>query len=122
MSDIGKPESVKPPERPWETEYQGVQIPEDHTGEFGPEPYVIPDDDPFGFPPGPIEEPLTPRPSLVGPTKGKGRRLVKPSKTPRVSLTGQQRLLLFDTWRRSRLPANDFAALAGAGRGPLSAW
>ena len=41
----------------------------------------------------------------------RGRRLAKPEQTE--SLTGAQRLLLLDTWRRSGLPAGDFAPLVG---------
>ena len=39
-----------------------------------------------------------------------GRRLVK-KEAPASPLTPEQRLLLLDTWRRSGLPAGDFAAL-----------
>jgi transposase len=37
-------------------------------------------------------------------------------------LTGTQRLLLLDTWRRSGLPAGDFAPLVGISRHTLYAW
>jgi transposase InsO family protein len=37
-------------------------------------------------------------------------------------LTAQQRLLLLDTWRRSGLPAADFAALVGLSKHTLYAW
>src|SRR5262245_8002207 len=40
-----------------------------------------------------------------------GRRLTQAGGTE--SLTGSQRLLLLDTWRRSGLPAGDFAPLPG---------
>jgi transposase InsO family protein len=53
--------------------------------------------------------------------KRRGRRLVKPS-TPTTPLTAQQRLLLLDTWRRSGLPAADFAALVGLSKHTLYAW
>jgi transposase InsO family protein len=51
-----------------------------------------------------------------------GRRLVK--KEPRTTppLTPHQRLLLLDTWRRSGLPAGDFAALVGISKHTLYAW
>jgi transposase InsO family protein len=54
--------------------------------------------------------------------RGRGRRLVKKDrlKTPPVSPT--QRLLLLDTWRRSGLPAGDFAALVGMSKHTLYAW
>jgi transposase InsO family protein len=51
----------------------------------------------------------------------RGRRLVKPAE-PRAPLTAEQRLLLLDTWRRSGLPAGDFAALVGLSKHTLYAW
>jgi transposase InsO family protein len=53
--------------------------------------------------------------------KPHGRRLVKPS-APTPPLTAQQRLLLLDTWRRSGLPAADFAVLVGLSKHTLYAW
>ena len=51
----------------------------------------------------------------------RGRRLVKPAEsTP--ALSPQQRLLLLDTWRRSGLPAGDFAALVGVSKHTLYSW
>src|SRR5262245_40001743 len=50
----------------------------------------------------------------------RGRRLAKPSDSE--SLTGAQRLLLLDTWRRSGLPAGDFAPLVGVSRHTLYSW
>ncbi|MEK7751567.1 MAG: helix-turn-helix domain-containing protein, partial [Acidobacteriota bacterium] len=40
----------------------------------------------------------------------------------RPPLSGQQRLLLLDTWRRSGLPAGDFAALVGISKHTLYKW
>jgi transposase InsO family protein len=51
----------------------------------------------------------------------RGRRLVKPAE-PAPQLTAQQRLLLLDLWRRSQLPAGDFAALIGMSKHTLYAW
>jgi transposase InsO family protein len=51
----------------------------------------------------------------------RGRRLVKPAQ-PTPPLTGEQRLLLLDTWRRSELPAADFATLVGLSRHTLYEW
>ena len=51
----------------------------------------------------------------------RGRRLVKPA-GPTPPLTAEQRLLLLDTWRRSGLPAADFAALVGLSRHTLYEW
>jgi len=62
-------------------------------------------------------------PRLAGRSgKGKGRRLVKPAEVPVPGLTAQQRLLLLDTWRRSGLPAGDFAPLVGVSKHTLYAW
>jgi transposase InsO family protein len=58
------------------------------------------------------------RPLLAG--RRPGRRLVKPVEKP--SLSPQQRLLLLDTWRRSGLPAGDFAAMVGLSKHTLYAW
>jgi transposase InsO family protein len=61
-----------------------------------------------------------PPPRRVG--RPKGRRLVPPEGTKHAALTPQQRLLLLDTWRRSGLPAGDFAALVGLSKHTLYAW
>jgi len=66
---------------------------------------------------------LNPRlPLAAGPIKGKGRRLVRKEDHARIVLTGAQRLLLLDTWRRSQLPAGDFAPLVGLTKHSLYAW
>src|SRR5262249_50129148 len=59
-------------------------------------------------------------PHLASPARG--RRLVKPADAKALSLTPEQRLLLLDTWRRSGLPAQDFAALVGLSKYTLYAW
>src|SRR5262245_45276516 len=51
----------------------------------------------------------------------RGRRLVKPAESA-APLTPEQRLLVLDTWRRSGLPAGDFAALVGLSKHTLYAW
>src|SRR5947209_9744644 len=51
----------------------------------------------------------------------RGRRLVKPA-APTPPLTAEQRLLLLDTWLRSKLPASDFAALVGLSKHTLYDW
>ena len=48
-------------------------------------------------------------PRLSGRSKG-GRRLVKKEQAKPISPTVEQRLWLLDTWKRSELPAADFAA------------
>jgi transposase InsO family protein len=53
---------------------------------------------------------------------GRGRRLVKPQEVKTPSLSPEQRLLLLDTWRRSGLPAGDFAAMVGVSKHTLFAW
>lgn len=52
----------------------------------------------------------------------RNRRLVKKEPLDAAGLSPQQRLLLLDTWRRSGLPARDFAALVGVSRHTLYAW
>ena len=82
-----------------------------------------------------VEDALTPGPELddeavsprfmAGRRKGcsvKGKKLVKPEDAGRPTLTAQQRLLLLDTWRRSGLPAGDFATLVKIGKHSLYAF
>ncbi|MCI0376183.1 MAG: integrase core domain-containing protein, partial [Gemmataceae bacterium] len=59
-----------------------------------------------------------PVPRLSGRSR-RGRRLVKPEPVPTPALTAEQRLLLFDTWQRSGLPAGDFAAMVGLSKHTL---
>jgi transposase len=85
-------------------------------------------------PPNTPEEPRPPHPAeaFPAPTGGpdlprlqqpvKGRRLAKKGDPPPPPLTPEQRLLLLDTWRRSGLPARDFAPLVGVSRHTLYAW
>jgi transposase InsO family protein len=60
------------------------------------------------------------RPHFAG--RRKGRQLVRKDASRLPSLTAEQRLLLLDTWRRSGLPAGDFAALVGLSKHTLYAW
>jgi transposase InsO family protein len=83
-----------------------------------------------------VEDALTPGPELddeaVSPKRffagrrkgslGKGKKLVKPEDAGRLVLTPSQRLLLLDTWRRSGLPAGDFAGLVNVSKHTLYAW
>jgi len=59
------------------------------------------------------------RAGLAG--RRRGRRSSSRPRRP-CRLTAQQRLLLLDTWRRSGLPAGDFAALVGLSKHTLYAW
>jgi transposase InsO family protein len=54
----------------------------------------------------------------------RGKRLAKPDAiaTQKRLFTPQQRLLLLDSWRRSGLPAKDFAALVGISKHTLYVW
>lgn len=52
----------------------------------------------------------------------RNRRLVKKEPLDAERLSPEQRLLLLDTWRRSGLPARDFAALVGVSRHTLYSW
>jgi hypothetical protein len=48
--------------------------------------------------------------------------LVPAEELHRQPLTATQRLLLLDSWRRSGLPAGDFAPLVGISKHTLYAW
>jgi transposase InsO family protein len=52
----------------------------------------------------------------------RGRRLTRPELEKVVALTPEQRLAVLDCWRRSGLPAKDFAPLVGVSRHTLYAW
>jgi transposase InsO family protein len=72
------------------------------------------------------EEPMVPdhllsRPPLSGRSRRRKQVLAKPV-AKGDTLTPEQRLLLLDTWRRSELPAGDFAALVGVSKHTLYAW
>ncbi len=55
---------------------------------------------------------------------GGGRRRVRAEEAAeaRRPRTPQERLLLLDTWMRSRLPASEFASLTGLSKHTLYAW
>lgn len=53
----------------------------------------------------------------------RGKRLAAPTESAKKrSLTPEQRLLLLDSWRRSGLPAGDFATLVGVSKHTLYGW
>jgi transposase InsO family protein len=87
----------------------GDEIPIDEEPEEG--------EDAAGSPLAPAE--ATPPPRV---RRRHGRQLVKKEELQRTSYTPQQRLLLLDTWRRSGLPAKDFAALVGLSKHTLYKW
>lgn len=64
------------------------------------------------------------RPRLTGPRRGRrpGKRLVLPKEAGTRNWSPEQRLLILDTWRRSGLPAGDFAALVDMSKHTLYAW
>lgn len=66
------------------------------------------------------EAPPRERPRVQQPARG--RRLTAKGDSPALSLTAEQRLLLLDVWRRSGLPAGDFAALVGLSKHTLYDW
>jgi transposase InsO family protein len=62
-----------------------------------------------------------PRPR--GPRRSaRGRELRLPEEGKRQTFTPQQRLLVLDTWRRSGLPAQDFASRLGTSAATLYKW
>src|SRR5262245_55938680 len=56
------------------------------------------------------------------PGRRRGQRLLKKAEAPAPPLTAEQRLLLLDTWQRSKLPASDFAAMVGLTKHTLYGW
>src|SRR5687767_10103954 len=84
--------------------------------------------EPAGSPPNPESGPATPKPPpLAGPppagrTPRPGQALHKPPTAGENTFTPEQRLLVLDAWRRSGLPAGDFAPLVGLSRHTLYAW
>ncbi len=73
--------------------------------------------------------PINPRPFGAVPARLCGRgprpaRLISPQEAAASNrkLTAEQKLLILDTWQRSGLAANDFAALVGVNRITLYTW
>lgn len=76
-----------------------------------------------GRPPTPPDTP--PLPPSIPPLSGRGPRpgsALKLSTNTDASFTPEQRLLVLDSWRRSGLPAGDFAPLVGVSKHTLYAW
>lgn len=63
-------------------------------------------------------------PRLTGRRRGRrgGKRLVLPPEPGLRNFSPEQRLLILDAWRRSGLPAGDFAALVDVSKHTLYAW
>jgi transposase InsO family protein len=63
-------------------------------------------------------------PRLTGRRRGgqRGKRLVLPKEEGARNWSPEQRLLILDTWRRSGLPAGDFAALVDVSKHTLYGW
>lgn len=80
-----------------------------------------------GSPPNPDPGSANPKPpppagpSLGGRAPRPGQALQKPPAGD-IAFTPEQRLLVLDAWRRSGLPAGDFAPLVGLSRHTLYAW
>jgi hypothetical protein len=82
----------------------------------GPEPSAMADDEESEGEDVPAEALDDPPADAQGPPRSsrprrssRGRRLAPASEAPAPGLTAEQRLLLLDAWRRSGLPAGDFA-------------
>lgn len=89
--------------------------------DLGPNP-LDPSEEPLVVPEEPVtdEQPsLSPTPHLTGRAPGSH---VKSAQKPKAQVNAQQRLLILDLWRRSALPAGDFAELVGVSRHTLYAW
>jgi hypothetical protein len=54
--------------------------------------------------------------------KRRGKRLVLPKEEDARNFSPEQQLLILDTWRRSGLPAGDFADLVDMSKHTLYAW
>ncbi|MBA4192850.1 MAG: hypothetical protein C0467_33225, partial [Planctomycetaceae bacterium] len=76
-----------------------------------------------GGPPIPPHTP--PLPPIVPPLSGRGprtRSALKLTTDADATFTPEQRVLILDSWRRSGLPAGDFAPLIGISKHTLYAW
>ena len=97
---------------------QAVPTPAPGPGQAPPQPQAPGDD--VGQGDAPRRDQATELPRLQTPKRG--RRLARPQPTPAAPLTAEQRLLILDTWRRSGLPAGDFAPLVGLSKYTLYDW
>lgn len=109
----GPPQGAEPQSLP--PDDAGTTHGPERWGETEPEQDAPPDDDELG-----LGVPLSPPRGPRRPPKG--RQLSLPEEAKRHTFTPQQRLLLLDTWRRSGLPGQDFAALVGVSKHTLYKW
>ena len=84
-------------------------------------------DDNDGEPPAPdpVSAQTGATPVLAGRRPGspqRGKKLVKAEELSLATFTPEQRLLILDSWKRSGLPAGDFAPLVGLSKHTLYAW
>jgi transposase InsO family protein len=71
------------------------------------------------------DDPPESRPKLAGTPKGGSFKKPNKPRAPLLrprTLTAEQRLLILDSWQRSKLPANDFAPLVGVSSAALFKW
>ena len=102
---------------------EGDFYPDANTADSAMSAAITEDTDPeFSAEPPEGQEPPVSVPKLGGWSSGKGRRLVKKERGRRPAITAEQKLLLLDTWKRSGLPAKDFAALVGVSKHTLYGW
>jgi transposase InsO family protein len=89
-----------------------------------PAPLILPGDaSPVQPDPGDdADESAPPAPPPRRQRPPRNRRLARPPDGRALALTAEQRLLTLDTWRRSGLPAGDFAPLVGLSKHTLYAW
>jgi transposase InsO family protein len=113
---IPEPESTRPPGSPTPTAHGPragpVSVPAGHPIASRPEADGAPAE---------AGAAATPR-RLRRQRPAAGRRLARPEEMANIPLTPEQRLLVLDSWRRSGLPAGDFAPLVGISKHTLYAW
>lgn len=91
----------------------------DSNPEADPRP-ILPENNGSSAPPdGGVPLPFGPPNLKARPRRG---RLVRPEDAKGLSFTPEQRLMILDSWRRSGLPAGDFAPLVGLSKHTLYAW
>ena len=115
------------PQPPPRTACEGAPSPGPNMSWAGEEAAEFTEDDDEGsVETEPVKEESETPVRLTGRRKGasssKRRELQLPQAAKRNGFTPEQRLLLLDTWRRSGLPALDFAGLVGVSKETLYKW